>query len=123
VHATATNHCNGAKIPLQHANVTDTLDVRVFNDGAAFRFTCPGDKNTSRMPDEATVFNIPAGSTIWYHDLESHYEGIHVKKEISQVQKGEWVAPPATYKLPQGFYASVTEADLVNYPGMGLQAN
>jgi len=123
VHATATNHCNGAKIPLQHGNVTDTLDVRVFNDGAAFRFVCPGDDKTSRMPDEATVFNVPPGSTIWYHDLESHYEGLHVKKAISQVQNGEWVAPPATYKLPQGYYASVTEANLVNYPGMGLQAN
>jgi alpha-glucosidase len=122
-HAYATNHCNGAKIPLQYGKATDTLDVRVFNDGAAFRFICPGDENTSRMPDEATVFNIPAGSTIWYHDLESHYEGIHVKKQISQVQAGEWVAAPATYKLPQGYYASVTEANLVNYPGMGLQAN
>jgi alpha-glucosidase len=122
-HATATNHCNGAKIPLQHGKATDTLDVRVFNDGAAFRFIWPGDKNTSRMPDEATVFNIPAGSTIWYHDLESHYEGIHVKKEIGNVQAGEWVAPPATYKLPQGYYAAITEANLVNYPGMGLQAN
>jgi alpha-glucosidase len=33
------------------------------------------------------------------------------------------VAPPATYKLPQGYYASITEANLVNYAGMALQAN
>jgi alpha-glucosidase len=48
---------------------------------------------------------------------------VHVKKEISHVKNGEWVAPPATYKLPQGYYASVTEANLVNYPGMAFQAN
>ena len=123
VHSTAINQCNGAKIPLQRQQQADTLEVRVFNNGIAFRIISPGAAGISRVPDEATVFNLPAGSTLWYHDLEMHYEGIHVKKEISQVQAGEWVAPPATYKLPQGYYASVTEANLVNYAGMGLQAN
>jgi alpha-glucosidase len=123
VHATAVNNCNGIKIPLQHEGTTDTLEVRVFNDGVAFRTILPAAANASRIPDEATVFNLPAGSTLWYHDMEMHYESVHVKKEIGQVQKGEWVAPPATYKLPQGYYASITEANLVNYPGMALQAN
>lgn len=123
VHATAVNHCNGIKIPFQHQQTTDTLDVRVFNDGVAFRMILPAASGVSRIPDEATVFNLPAGSTLWYHDLEIHYEGVHVKKEIGQVQTGEWVAPPATYKLPQGYYASITEANLVNYAGMALQAN
>lgn len=122
-HATAVNHCNGIKIPFQHQKTIDTLDVRVFNDGVAFKMILPAASNTSRIPDEATIFNIPTGSTLWYHDLEMHYESVHVKKEISQVQSGEWVAPPATYKLPQGYYASITEANLVNYPGMALQAD
>jgi alpha-glucosidase len=123
VHATAVNNCKGVKIALQHQGKADTLDIRVFNDGVAFRLIMPAAANTSRIPDEATVFNLPAGSTLWYHDLEMHYESVHVKKEISQVQAGEWVAPPATYKLPQGYYAAITEANLVNYPGMALQAN
>lgn len=123
VHATAVNQYNGAKVPLQHQGITDTLDIRVFNDGVAFRMIMPAAANTSRFPDEATVFNLPAGSTLWYHDLDMHYEGVHVKKEISQVKAGEWVAPPATYKLPQGYYAAITEANLVNYAGMALQAN
>jgi alpha-glucosidase len=121
-HATALDHCSGIKIPLQ-GQTTDTLEVRVFNDGIAFRTILPAAAGTSRIPDEETVFNLPAGSTLWYHDLDMHYEGVHVKKEISEVKAGEWVAPPATYKLPQGMYASITEANLVNYPGMALQAN
>ncbi|OQP64430.1 glycoside hydrolase [Niastella vici] len=123
VHATAVNNYKGAKIPLQHQGSTDTLDIRVYNDGVAFRMIMPAAATISRIPDEATVFNLPAGSTIWYHDLDMHYEGVHVKKEISQVKAGEWVAPPATFKLPQGYYAAITEANLVNYPGMALQAN
>ncbi len=55
--------------------------------------------------------------------MQNHYESVHAKKEISQLQNGEWVAPPGTIKLPQGIYAAITEADLIHYPGMSLQAN
>jgi alpha-glucosidase len=122
-HSVAVNHYNGAKIKLLHGKTSFLLDVRVFNDAAAFSFTIPGDKNSSRIPDELTEFNIPAGSTIWYHDLNGHYEGQHTKKLIDSVTAGQWIAPPATFKLPDAAgYASITEADLKNYTGMALQA-
>ena len=122
VHAVATNNCKGATIALQ-ASTGYTLDVRVFNDGIAFRTVVPGAEGAARIPDEGTVFNIPTGSEIWYHDLTMHYESVYTKKTVSALQAGEWLAPPATFKLPKGIYAAVTEADLVNYSGMALQAN
>ena len=123
-HSIAVNHFNGAKIKLLHGKISFLLDVRVFNDATAFSFTIPGSKNSSRIPDESTEFNLPAGSTIWYHDLNGHYEGQHVKKLIDSVKAGQWIAPPATFKLPDGTgYAAITEADLKDYAGMALQAN
>jgi len=125
VHCQAVNHCKGAKIWLKHvkSNISCTLEVRSFGDGVAFRYIIAGDQ-TARVPDEATAFIIPAGSTVWYHDLEGHYEGAHDKKDIADVQAGQWVAPPLTFKLPNGAgYASITEAALVNYSGMALQAD
>jgi len=122
-HSQATNRCNGVQVNIQQNQQSYALVIRAFNDGVAFRFVIPGSANSTRTPDEATVFNIPQNSTLWYHDLEMHYESVHVKKEISSVQQGEWVAPPATFKLPQGIYAAITEADLKDYPGMALQAN
>ena len=35
-------------------------------------------------------------SQVWYHDMYCHYEGIHQKKNISEIVKGEWAAPPIT---------------------------
>lgn len=122
-HSQATNHCNGAQVNIRQNQQSYALVIRAFNDGVAFRFVVPGSANSTRTPDEATVFNIPQNSTLWYHDLEMHYESVHVKKEISAVQQGEWAAPPATFKLPQGIYAAITEADLKDYSGMALQAN
>jgi alpha-glucosidase len=124
-HSRATNHCNGAKVSVKHgkSNTGYTLEMRAFNDGVAFRFLVAGAERP-RVPDEDTTFVLPAGCTAWYHDLEGHYEGVHVKKDVAAVKAGEWAAPPVTFKLPGGAgYAALTEAALVNYAGMALQAD
>jgi alpha-glucosidase len=124
VHSRAVNHWNGLTIALKHiaTRTAYTFEMRAFNDGVAFRTIVPGEG--ARVPDEATRFVLPAGSTLWYHDLGSHYEGIHAKKALADVKEGDWAAPPMTFKLPgNAGYASITEAALVNYPGMALQAD
>jgi alpha-glucosidase len=125
VHAQAANRANGAKISLiqQAGKMSYTLEVRAYDDGVAFRWLVPGDKLT-RTPDEATVFTLPEGTTVWYHDFHGHYEGVHTKKDISSIETGlaGWAAVPLTFKLPNNLgYASITEAALMDYSGMGLQ--
>jgi alpha-glucosidase len=125
VHSEAISDCRGAKIAVKHKeSKTDyIIEVRVFNDGIAFRCIVPSNSR-SRVPDEATTFSIPAGSTTWFHDFYGHYEGVHNRKEIAEVKAGEWAAMPMTIKLPNGGgYAAITEAALMNYAGMGLQAD
>ncbi|OGC02308.1 glycoside hydrolase, partial [candidate division KSB1 bacterium RBG_16_48_16] len=125
VHAQATNHCNGAKIAVTHKkSKTDySLDVRVFDDGIAFRLIVPGE-GSRVVQGEATEFVLPVGSVVWHHDFHMHYEGKHTKSDVARIKAGEWAAPPLTFKLPNAAgYASITEAALVNYSGMGLQAD
>ena len=126
-HSTAINRCNGAMISVNNNSNSFTLNVRVFDDGVAFRFNIPQPKGkgnlVAHIPDELTTFKLPKDSYIWYHDMYMHYEGVHTKKRIDSVVNGEWVAPPATFKLKQGLYASITEADLKNYGGFSLQAD
>ena len=124
--STAGNHCNGARISLQNdlSFIDYVLDIRVFDDGAAFRHIIPGGKDASRVPDEYTTFVIPAGSTVWSHDLGGHYEAAYKKRDISNVPPGQWAGPPVTFQLPDGGgYGSITEANLVNYSGMALEAD
>jgi alpha-glucosidase len=125
VHAKAVDHSNGARIKLRHAPTGSDfmLEVRVFDDGVAFRYLV-SDIGKTRVPAETTAFIFPAGSTAWFHDFYGHYEGTHVKKAIADVKEGEWAAPPVTVKLPDSEgYASITEAALMSYAGMGLQAD
>ena len=126
VHSTATNNCNGARISLKHdlSFIDYVLEVRVFDDGVAFRHIIPGDENALRVPDEYTTFVIPAGSTVWSHDLGGHYEAAYKDQGISDIPPGQWAGPPVTFQLPDGGgYGSITEANLVNYSGMALEAD
>ena len=105
-------------------SISYTLEVRAFDDGVAYRHIIPGGAAASRVPDEWSTFNLPAGSTVWYAGMEGHYEAPYEKRDLAAVQAGEWAGPPLTFKLPQnGGYASITEANLVNYSGMGLESN
>ena len=94
----------------------------MFDDAAAFRFVVPG--SGSRVPDAASAFRLPAGSTVWYHGARDHYEGVHARKDLREVPADDWAAPPLTFRLPGGAgYAAITEAALFDYAGMMLQAD
>jgi alpha-glucosidase len=123
-HSRAVNRCNGVRVSVRHAKsgTSYTVEARAFDDGVGFRTVVPGG-DRERVADEATGFRVPAGSTLWYHDLHGHYEGIHQTKPVDGVHAGEWAAPPVTVKLPEGGgYAAITEADLGGFAGMALQS-
>ncbi|MHC4541535.1 MAG: glycoside hydrolase family 97 protein [Planctomycetota bacterium] len=125
-HGRAINCCNAARIRLEHdlSFIEYVLEIRVFNDGAAFRHVIPGNEGTSRVPDEYTAFVLPAGSTVWSHDLGGHYEAAYKQRDVSDIEAGQWMGPPVTFKLPgNAGYGSITEANLVNYSGMALEAD
>src|SRR5262249_60114332 len=100
-HAEAVNRSNDVRIPLRRGEgeAACTLEVRAFNDGVGFRFVVPG-PDKSRVPEEATKFTPPPGSTVWYHDLEGHYEAVHTKKAVGEAPARQWAAPPLTIRLP-----------------------
>lgn len=124
-HTLAINRCNGLVLELAGSPENFyTLEARAYDDGVAFRFIVPGADAAVRTPDEATVFRLPAGSHIWYHDMYNHYEGIFERREIGRVRAGEWAAPPVTVELPgNAGYAVLTESALANYAGMSFRAD
>ena len=127
VHATAHDRSRGARIGVRHASsgTAYTVDVRAYDDAVAFRIVVPGTPSQHRVPDAATAFVVPAGSTVWFHGLNAgHYEDLYARKPVEEARNGEWAAPPVTYKLPFGRgYAALTESALQDYAGMALQAD
>jgi alpha-glucosidase len=125
-HRMAVNRCNGAKVSLTHdlSQTPYVLEIRAFNDGVAYRHVIPGDGDAARVPNEYSTFTLPAGTTVWYHDLSGHYEAEYDKQDVADVKAGQWAGPPVTFQLPgDAGYGSITEANLVDYSGMALEAD
>lgn len=125
-HSEAWDRGNGMKISMKNQNsgLDFILETRAYDDGVAFRLIIPGNEEQKRVPDEHTIFTLPQGSQVWYHDMYCHYEGEHQQKEISQIARGEWAAPPVTIQLPgKSGYLCLTESALMNYAGMSFRAD
>lgn len=124
--STAVSDYRGTAIAITNdlTSVDYVLEIRAFNDGVAYRHIVPGAETALRVPDEYSAFTIPEGSTVWYGGVaDGHYETNYLKKDIADVQNGEWAGPPLTFELPRNAgYAAITEANLVNYSGMALES-
>jgi alpha-glucosidase len=101
------------------------LVVRVFNDGLAFRYEFPEQKNWTSytLTDENSVFNI-AGNPIvrtllWDHYNNTH-EGFYQKLPLSEIKAGILMDMPALFEFPGKIYMAITEANLRDYAGMYL---
>jgi alpha-glucosidase len=124
MHSRAVNRANGARIAIEHppSSTRYSIDVRVFDDAAAFRFIVPG--TGTRVPDAAAAFRLPAGTTVWSHGLRDHYEAVYETRKVDDVPAGDWAAPPVTFLLPErAGYVAISESDLRGYAGMVLQAD
>lgn len=122
VHATAVNSYREAVIPVKAGEANWQLEVRAYDDGVAYRYRVPG-IGSRKINGESSHWNLPPGLSLW-HQLDTRaYEGGFTKKPLDQFTAGAKVAAPITIKLPgyQG-YAVLTEANLVNYSDMALEA-
>ena len=99
-----------------------SLIVRAYDDGVAYRFV-------TRLPGEVTVENedatlvFPGDYTVWFPEeasLLSHQERLYKKVKISEITAGRFSSLPALVEIPAGPKVAITEADLVDYPGMDL---
>ncbi|NLH43689.1 MAG: glycoside hydrolase family 97 protein [Planctomycetes bacterium] len=123
VHSMARNRFNSAMIPITHAKsgTKYRLEVRVFNDGAGFRYIVPG-QGKRQVSGEASAFRPPEGSFIWYQTNTKNYEGIHERHALGEVKPDTLMGPPVVVELPKdGGYLALTEAALFNYSGMTLR--
>ncbi len=124
----ATNACLAAEIPVRSATaaVDWFLDVRVFNDGAAFRYRVPG-TGPRRVRGESTIWQLPRSSTVWFQTDTRNYEGVYRSSRADQVPLAEEVdkkpqpthlGPPVTVAFTEGGFGLLTEASLYRYSGL-----
>lgn len=96
------------------------LDTREFNDGIALRYRIPS-TGSCCIYGEETSFTFPAGTRVWYASGPFQYGWIQAYQDRTTDKiENELLAPPATFHLPNGMYAAITEANLFNFHGAVL---
>ena len=120
VHCIATNKCNGAKMNI-NAKQNFIVEVRVFNDGVAFRYIIDN-KDSSTIGKDNSEFVIPAGCITWSQNNIKYYEGKYGRKSIEEYKEGDLVGPPITIQFAGNTrYAAITEGGLTDFGGMSLK--
>lgn len=119
-HAVASEIYNASRITVKRGALSYDLELRVFNDGLAFRYVFPRGGTVS---GEATTFAFPTRSTVWYQDNVRWYEGVYRSGPAASIPTGTLCGVPFTVELPGGLgFAAVTESALINYSGMSLRS-
>ena len=108
------------------------LQVRLFDDGYAFRYHPDYEENRNQNDNENEItiwgerssWKFTQKATLWYQENSKSYEGIYQSESLSDLIVGTRIGPPTTLLsvLSNGspIYISLTEANLANYSGMSL---
>lgn len=127
---TGTNRCRACEVPVRSGRDLDwVLEVRVFDDGAGFRYGVPGE-GVRRVAGEPTGWQLPEDSTVWYQTNTANYEGVYrsspagkVPLEVESGGKSRpvHIGPPMTVAFSDGGFAMISEVALYDYSGLTLR--
>ncbi|CAN5661179.1 glycoside hydrolase family 97 protein [soil metagenome] len=100
------------------------IEVKVFNDGLAFRYQLPLQSKTSfTLLDENTSFKLngdPVTKALILPGYTSSQEGFYTTESLSKIAADTLIAMPTLFEFPGKVYMAITEAALLDYAGMYL---
>ena len=127
---TSTNHAAVVSTVLSESGrAVATIEARAYDDGFAWRMKINGEglRHVSR---ERSTWSLPAG-TVWYGERNNawklkSYAGEFISTAVDSLPQvstqGPVQAPPLVIEVPGRGYELITEAALINYSGMRLEA-
>ena len=122
------NHYRQAIISLQdklNKNYKLNIEVRVFNDGVAFRYSFPkqNDRSSFILRDEKTQFRFttdPTVKALLLPNFTTSHEGLYTTALLSTIEEDTLMDMPALFQFPDKTFMAITEAALLDYAGMYL---
>ena len=121
------NHYKQAIIYLvDEANKDYKLDieVRVFNDGVAFRYILPAQAGQASFTllEEQTEFHVgnPKIKALLLPNLTTSHEGLYTTSLLSEIKEDTLIDMPALFQFDDKTFMAITEAALLDHAGMYL---
>jgi alpha-glucosidase len=128
--STVKNHYRQAIISLQDKLNKDykiNIEVRVFNDGVAFRYSFPKQSRPGgtsfTLLNEKTQFRFttdPVAKLLLLPNFTTSHEGLYTTTPLNKIKEDTLIDMPALFQFPNKIFMAITEAALVDYAGMYL---
>lgn len=125
---TVRNHFKEVIIPLKNSRQINLI-VRAYNDGVAFRYEFPAQKNWQNyvLTDEKTTFNLvgnPHIYTLFLPHYNTSHEGLYTQTTLKKLKQDTTLMDlPTLFHFSDSLYMAISEAALRDYAGMYLQKN
>ena len=106
-----------------------SIQFRLYNDGMAYRLGTRF-KDSVIIENENALFEVDGNSAVWFAHMDKRqhvdrfhtsFEAIYAKQELSAIPDTMLTYAPATISLPNGYHLAISDAALLDYPGMFLQ--
>lgn len=123
-HSMAVNRFNEVlfKITSFEKKLDFILQVKVFNDGIAFRYIA--DYNGENEVNDFTTFSLPENTRVWSQNDISYYEGTYRQQDVDSLEIKQLAGPPVVVRYPhKNLYSAITEGGLYDFAGMALQVS
>jgi alpha-glucosidase len=122
------SECNRIIVPVRETGGAKReldIEIRMFNDGAAFRYVIPEQAKwkTVNITDEVDQFNLtqnPKMTTMLRRNYTTSHEGLYTKTTLKDLTPDTLMDSPVLFEFPGGKYMAITEAALLDYAGMYL---
>lgn len=122
------NHYRQIIYPVQdklNRDFTVNIEVRVFNEGVAFRYAFPKQEAITAFTilHERTQFRFtsdPVVKALLLPNYTTSHEGLYTTAALSEIKEDSLMDMPALFQFPNKTYMAITEAALLDYAGMYL---
>ena len=95
------------------------IERRVERDGVAMRYRLPRGRRV--ISGEDTTWTMPTDAVCWYQEGPGGYEHLYARKTVRDIPVGTKANLPITFRLADGTYRLITEANLVDYTDLAVE--
>jgi len=107
------------------------IHFRLYNEGMAYRITSEaGLVDTAFIKNEDVLFELDENASVWFAHMDKRqnvdrfhtsFEAVYKKQALKDIADTMLTYSPVTVSLPNGYHLGISDANLIDYPGMFLQ--
>jgi len=100
--STLTDNCVAATVTMKSGDYTYAIEIKLYNNGVAFRYNLPSTGSSRQIKAEATTFSVNSIQKVWFGQSSDCYESVISGAAYSSIKAGNKLTGPLMIELMSG---------------------